>query len=60
MQNKYQVKLLKWTELQTLQENINKTIEEMEEKWYNLKDIKQFNYDRYIGYTFIIIFYKLN
>jgi len=59
MKNKYQVRLIKWDRISQLEYQINETIKEMEEQGYNLKDIKQFNYDKYIGYTFVVIFYKL-
>jgi len=60
MKNIYKVKLVKWSELKDLEENINKIIEEMQEENFNLKDIKDFNHTKYNWYTFILIFYKLN
>jgi len=59
MKSEYKVKLIKWSEIQELEKRINSEIEKFRKEGFNFKDIKQLNYDRYAGYLFILVFYKL-
>jgi len=59
MKSEYKVKLIKWSEITEIEKRINSEIEKFRKEGFNFKDIKQLNYDRYAGYLFILVFYKL-
>ena len=59
MKTKHKIKLLKWDSIIKLEDLINSTIENNEKEWWTFKIIKDVHYDKYEGYLFILVFYKL-
>jgi len=60
MQNRYQVKVLNFLTPSTLENTINTTLSEYQEKWWNIKDIKiEKNVKIDNQFTVIIVFYQL-
>ena len=60
MKNKYQVKVLNFLTPSTLENTINITLSEYQERWWNIKDIKIEKNDKVDNqFIVIIVFYQL-
>ncbi len=60
MKNKYQVKVLNFLTPSNLENTINTTLSEYQEKWWNIKDIKIEKNDKVDNqFIVIIVFYQL-